>query len=61
MNNHAAPATIRAAEYTGGKRPTLDITEIANGRRTYLQTHHVTGRREARKLAIELGATPWNF
>ena len=50
-----------AAEYTGGKRPTLDITISADGRRTPGKTHFVSGRREARKLASELGATPWNF
>lgn len=50
-----------AAEYTGGKRPTLDITAISDGRRTPLATHFVTGKREARALAVSLGATPWNF
>jgi hypothetical protein len=50
-----------AAEYTGGKRPSLDITIIADGRRSTIKTIAVSGRREARKVAAEQGAQPWNF
>lgn len=50
-----------AAEYTSGKKPTLDITVIADGRRSHIATHFVSGKREARKLAASLNAQPWNF
>jgi O6-methylguanine-DNA--protein-cysteine methyltransferase len=55
---------IIAAEYTNGSKtrlPTLAITRIENGQRTYLETHDVIGKREARAVAKALGATPWNF
>ena len=55
---------IIAAEYTTGSkaRPaTLAITQIADGRRTYIAEHVVSGKAEARKLAAKLGAKPWNF
>jgi hypothetical protein len=55
---------ILAAEYTNGSKtrlPTLDITRIENGVRTYLEKHDVIGKREARAVAKALGATPWNF
>jgi hypothetical protein len=55
---------ILAAEFTNGtkRRPAkLDITSIANGRRTYLETLTVSGKREARAIAAERGAQPWNF
>lgn len=53
-----------AAEYYPGTRTahaTLEITAIADGRRTHLQTIFVSGRREARTLAASLNAKPWNF
>lgn len=53
-----------AAEYTNGTAkisPMLFITKIENGRREFLQSHAVSGKREARKLAAELNAKPWNF
>ena len=49
------------AHYTTGKQPTLSIAQTINGRRTWGETLPVTGKREARKLATTLGATPWNF
>jgi len=55
---------VLAAEYTTGSKtrlPTLDITRIENGARTYLEQHEVMGKREARAVAKALGATPWNF
>ena len=59
-----AQAAILAADYTTGSKtrlPTLDITRIENGARTYLEQHEVMGKREARAVAKALGATPWNF
>ena len=53
--------SILAAEYTTGKQPTLSFTEISNGRRTYLKTVPVSGKREARQMAAQFGYTPWNF
>lgn len=56
--------TILAAEFTKGIKgqpDILDLAVITNGQRTYLKPHEVHGRREARKLAVALGATPWNF
>lgn len=53
-----------AAEFTKGRKSgadTLDITRIVNGKRTYLESYEVLGKREARKVAQSLGATPWNF
>ena len=55
---------IKAAEYTNGTAkisPMLFITKIENGRREYLNSYAVSGKREARKLANELNAKPWNF
>lgn len=50
------------AHYTAGKQPTLDIASTVNGRRTWHAIgHKVAGKREARKLAATLNATPWNF
>ena len=56
--------SILAAEYTvGSKRypPTLYINRITDGRRSNVAAFNVSGKREARKLAKEQGATCWNF
>ena len=56
--------SILAAEYTvGSKRypPTLYINRITDGRRSNVAAFNVSGTREARKLAKEQGAEPWNF
>jgi len=56
--------SILAAEYTvGSKRypPTLYINRITDGRRSNVAAFTVSGKREARKLAKEQGAEPWNF
>ena len=56
--------SILAAEYTvGSKRypPTLYINRITDGRRSNVAAFNVSGKREARKLAKEQGAEPWNF
>ena len=56
--------SILAAEYTvGSKRypPTLYINRITDGRRSNVAAVNVSGKREARKLAKEQGAEPWNF
>lgn len=53
-----------AAEYTNGTAkisPMLFITKIENGRRQLVDSYSVSGKREARKLAAELNAKPWNF
>lgn len=53
-----------AAEYTNGTAkisPMLFITKIENGRRQLVDSYSVAGKREARKLAAELNAKPWNF
>jgi hypothetical protein len=49
------------AHYTTGKQPTLAFAVTTNGRRDWLDTVAVAGKREARKLAVARGATPWNF
>jgi acyl-CoA thioesterase len=56
--------SILAAEYTvGSKRypPTLYINRITDGRRSNVAAFNVSGKREARKLAKQQGAEPWNF
>ena len=55
---------ILAAEYTTGTNrcpPTLYINRIADGRRSNVVAYNVSGKREARQLAKQHGATPWNF
>ena len=50
------------AHYTTGKQPLLDIMHrFADGARVVLKTVPVSGKREARKLAAQYNATPWNF
>ena len=55
--------TIAAEFYAGSAKrsPVLDITRIEGGRRTALATFPVKDRRQARKLAAQHGAEPWNF
>lgn len=56
--------TVLAAEYTNGTNrypPTLYINQITEGRRSNVVALTVSGKREARQLAKEYGATPWNF
>jgi acyl-CoA thioesterase len=56
--------SILAAEYTvGSKRypPTLYINRITDGRRSNVAAFTVSGKREARQLAKQQGAEPWNF
>lgn len=53
-----------AAEFTNGSkaRPAvLTLNRIANGRRDLVASFAVTGKREARQLAAQHGAKPWNF
>lgn len=55
---------VLAAEYcvAGRGRPAkLTINRIAAGRRSFISSHEVSGKREARAVAKTLGATPWNF
>ena len=50
------------AHYTAGKRPTLDIASTVNGQRSWHAIGiKVSGKREARQVAKQYGATPWNF
>jgi hypothetical protein len=52
------------ANFTKGRKSgadILDIARITNGQRTDLESYEVLGKREARKVAQSLGATPWNF
>lgn len=55
---------VIAAEYTNGTNrypPTLYINKIVDGRRSNIVAITVSGKREARKVAKEYDATPWNF
>lgn len=53
-----------AAEFTAKTARTpavLRITRIDAGRRALVSEHTVAGKAEARKVAADHGATPWNF
>jgi hypothetical protein len=53
-----------AAEFTNGSKtrsPVLTLNMIGNGRREFVSSRSVADKREARKVAKELGAKPWNF
>ena len=55
---------VLAAEYTSGSKrypATLYLNRIVNGRRSNVIAFNVSGKREARQLAKQYGATPWNF
>lgn len=55
---------VLAAEYTAGSKrypPTLYIDRISDGRRSNVAAFNVSGKREARQLAKQHGAQPWNF
>lgn len=50
------------AHYTSGKRPTVCIAQTVNGNRAWIvERIAVTGKRDARKIAAQYNATPWNF
>ena len=49
------------AHYTTGKQPTLSFAVTTNGRRDWLDTVAVAGKREARKVIAARGAVAWNF
>ena len=55
----------KEAHYTNGskRRPaTLQLAVTVNGLREWSAIEHVVaGKAEARKLAAELNAQPWNF
>lgn len=55
----------KEAHYTNGskRRPaTLQLAVTVNGHREWSAIEHVVaGKAEARKLAAELNAQPWNF
>ena len=53
-----------AAEYTAPTKRISGmvwITKIENGQRTYLTNFSVSGKIEARKVAADNNAKPWNF
>jgi hypothetical protein len=53
-----------AAEYTTGSKvrsPTLQLNRIVDGHRTPVIGFNVTGKREARQIAKQYNAQPWNF
>lgn len=55
---------IIAADFTVGSKvhsATLSISRIANGRREQIAQYEVAGKREARAVAAQLNAKPWNF
>ena len=55
---------IFAAEFTSRGRnvpATLYLNRIVDGRRSNIIAFNVSGKREARQLAKQYGATPWNF
>ncbi|WP_374310622.1 hypothetical protein [Methylocella sp.] len=53
---------VLAASYSVHRtRKTLQIEEIAGGRRTVLEEIVVSGRQEARQIAAARGARCWNF
>ena len=57
-------APVLAAEYTNStkRRPaTLTINRIADGRRSLVTQMTVAGKAEARRIAAQHSAKPWNF
>lgn len=55
---------ILAAEFVSRGRnvpATLYLNRIVDGRRSNVIAFNVSGKREARQLAKQYGATPWNF
>lgn len=54
---------IIAADYTKTRSgAVLTIYEISDGRRrNFREAIPVSGRREARSIAVAAGASPWNF
>lgn len=55
---------ILAAEYTvkGRNSPaTVVLNRIIDGHRTKVIGFNVANKREARQIAEQYGATPWNF
>jgi hypothetical protein len=55
---------VLAAEFTSrgrGVPATLTLNRIIDGHRSKVLAFNVTGKREARQLAKQYGATPWNF
>jgi hypothetical protein len=56
-----ADAVIAAEFYKSRTGATLVFNRIHNGQRTQLTEVPVADKREARRLAVANGATPWNF
>ncbi|WP_395697960.1 hypothetical protein [Methylocella sp.] len=55
------PTVVAASYHMHHTRKTLQLEEIAGGRRTVLEEIVVSGRREARQIAAARGARCWNF
>lgn len=52
------------ADFTNGSKTraaTLTVYALIDGRRLGATSQPVSGRQEARKLALSQGAKPWNF
>lgn len=52
------------AEYTNGTQhaePILTFNWLLNGRRTFVSSQAVSGKREARTLSAAAGATDWSY
>lgn len=59
--NISQDAIVAADFYTSRAGSVVDINVIENGQRRRLHTQPVSGKREARRVAVEYGASPWNF
>ncbi len=58
------PAETLIAEFTAPtkrRHGEVAIARIGNGRRVYLERVSVANRGEARAIAADRGAQPWNF
>jgi len=60
-NTNGANDMTLEAHYTTGKQPTLSFAITTNGRRDWLDTVPVAGKREARQVIAARGAVAWNF
>lgn len=59
----SAPVTLAADYYSGNRtaHASVRIYEIANGQRRTICEQDVSGKRDARAVAAQFNATPWNF
>lgn len=59
LNQTTKAKTMKTAHYSASKA--LKTVTISNTTRPIGDKHVVSGKAEARKLAKELNAKPWNF